>query len=229
VQRVAAGVREIERMARLKRFLSPQIADLIVRGTLGNSTDDPLNSHRREITVVFLDLRGFTAFSETADPEEVMGVLHQYHGEMGRVIMAHNGTIGHFAGDGIMIFFNDPIAIENPAQVAVSMAVRMQADFARLTRIWKKRGYDLHMGIGIAQGYATLGTIGFEGRFDYGAIGSVANLASRLCSHAKASQILVSQKVFGFIEEQVTAEPLGELSLKGFHKPVPAFNVTGLY
>ena len=227
-QRVADGVREIEQMGRLKRFLSPQIADLIVSGTLSGSADDPLKSHRREITVVFLDLRGFTAFTETADPEEVMGVLHEYHNEMGRLIMAHNGTIEHFAGDGIMIFFNDPVVIEHPAREAVNMAIQMQADFAGLTRAWKKRGYDLHMGIGIAQGYATLGTIGFEDRHDYGAIGSVCNLASRLCGDAKAGQILVSQKVFGLVEELVTAEPAGELSLKGFHKPVPAFNVTGL-
>jgi adenylate cyclase len=227
-QRVAEGVRQIEQMGRLKRFLSPQIADLIVSGALGSSADDPLKSHRREITVVFLDLRGFTAFTETADPEEVMGVLHEYHNEMGRLIMAHNGTIEHFAGDGIMIFFNDPVAIENPAKQAVNMAIRMQADFARLAQVWKKRGYDLHMGIGIAQGYATLGTIGFEGRRDYGAIGPVTNLANRLCSDAKAGQILVSQKVFGFVEELVTAEPVGELSIKGFHKPVPAYNVAGL-
>jgi DNA-binding response OmpR family regulator len=227
-QRVADGVREIEQMRRLKRFLSPQIADLIVSGTLSGSADDPLKSHRREITVVFLDMRGFTAFTETADPEEVMGVLQEYHNEMGRLIIAHNGTIQHFAGDGIMICFNDPVAIENPAKEAVSMAISMQADFARLAQAWKKRGYELHMGIGIAQGYATLGTIGFEGRRDYGAIGSVCNLASRLCSDATAGQILVSQKVFSFVEELVTAEPVGELTLKGFHKPVPAFNVIGL-
>jgi len=227
-QRVAEGVRQIELTGRLKRFLSPQIADLIVSGISGSTSEDLLKSHRREITVVFLDLRGFTAFTETADPEEVMGVLHEYHLEMGRLIMEHNGTIQHFAGDGIMICFNDPVTIENPAKEAVSMAIRMQAAFTRLVQAWKKRGYDLHMGIGIAQGYATLGTIGFEGRRDYGAIGSVCNLASRLCSEAAAGQILVSQKVLGFVEELVTAEPVGALNLKGFHKPVPAFNVTGL-
>lgn len=226
-QRVADGVREIEQMGRLKRFLSPQIANLIVSGSLGGS-DDPLKSHRREITVVFLDLRGFTAFTETADPDEVMGVLHEYHQEMGRLVMAHNGTIEHFSGDGIMIFFNDPVVIENPAREAVNMAVRMQTDFSVLRQTWMSRGFDLHMGIGIAQGLATLGTIGFEGRRDYGAIGSVCNLASRLCDGAKAGQILVSQNVFGFVDALVTAEPVGELNLKGFHKPVPAFNVTGL-
>ena len=227
-QRVTDGVRQIEQMGQLKRFLSPQIADLIVSGSLGNTTDDLLKSHRREITVVFLDLRGFTAFTETADPEEVMGVLHEYHREMGRLIMEHNGTIQHFAGDGIMICFNDPMTIESPAKEAVSMAIRMQADFAVLAQDWKKRGYDLQMGIGIAQGYATMGTIGFEGRRDYSAIGSVCNLASRLCGDAGAGQILVSQKVFGLVENLVGAEAVGELKLKGFHKPVPAFNVTGL-
>lgn len=227
-RRVAEGVREIEQMGRLKRFLSPQIADLIVSGTLDSTAEDLLKSHRREITVVFLDLRGFTAFTETADPEEVMGVLHEYHQEMGRLIMEHNGTIQHFAGDGIMICFNDPMTIESPAKEAVSMAIRMQADFALLAQTWKKRGYDLQMGIGIAQGYATMGTIGFEGRRDYSAIGSVCNLASRLCGDAVAGQILVSQKVFGFVENLINAEAVGELRLKGFHKPVPAFNVTGL-
>jgi adenylate cyclase len=223
-QRVAEGVRQLELMGRLKRFLSPQVADLIV----GGAGDDALKSHRREITVAFLDLRGFTAFIETADPEEVMGVLREYHAEMGRLIIDHNGTIEHFAGDGIMVFFNDPVAIENPAQQAVRMAIGMQTSMAVLSRGWKRRGYELHMGIGIAQGYATLGMIGFEGRRDYGAIGPVTNLASRLCSEAKAGQILVAQKVFGLIEELVAAEPVGELSVKGFHKPVPAFNVTGL-
>jgi class 3 adenylate cyclase len=223
-QRVAEGVRQLDQMGRLKRFLSPQIADLIV----GGASDDPLKSHRREITVAFLDLRGFTAFIETADPEEVMGVLHEYHGEMGRLIIEHNGTIEHFAGDGIMIFFNDPVLIENPAAQAVRMAIRMQTSMESLSQGWKKRGYELHMGIGIAQGYATLGMIGFEGRRDYGAIGPVTNLASRLCSDAKAGQILVAKKVFSFVEELVTAEAVGELNVKGFHKPVPAFNVTGL-
>jgi class 3 adenylate cyclase/CheY-like chemotaxis protein len=227
-QRIADGVRDIEQMGQLKRFLSPQIAELVVSGNSGSAAEDLLKSHRREITVVFLDLRGFTAFTETADPEEVMNVLHEYHREMGRLIMEHNGTIQHFAGDGIMICFNDPMTIESPAKEAVSMALRMQADFAVLAQAWKKRGYELHMGIGIAQGYATMGTIGFEGRRDYSAIGSVCNLASRLCGDARAGQILVSQKVLGFVEDMANVEAVGELSLKGFHKPVPAFNVTGL-
>ena len=199
-QRVAEGVAQIERMSRMKRFFSPQVADLILSG----DTADPLKSHRREITVVFLDLRGFTAFTETADPEEVMGVLREYHSEMGRLIMKHQGTLERFAGDSIMIFFNDPVPLDNPAGQAVRMAIEMQTAFARLAQGWNKRGYDLHMGIGIAQGFATLGAIGFEGRQDYGAIGTVTNLASRLCSEARGGQILVAQRVMAAIENLVS-------------------------
>jgi len=223
-QRVADGIAQLERMGRMKRFFSPQIADLILSG----GTDDPLRSHRREITVVFLDLRGFTAFTETADPEEVMGVLREYHAEMGRLIMAHQGTLERFAGDGIMIFFNDPVELDNPAAHAVRMAVEMQHAFVGLCAGWKKRGYDLNMGIGIAQGYATLGAIGFEGRQDYGAIGNVTNLAARLCAEAKAGQILISQRVLGHIDDVVQAEPVSELTLKGFRQPIRAFNVSAL-
>ncbi len=223
-QRVAEGVAQLERMGRMKRFFSPQIADLILSG----GTDDPLRSHRREISVVFLDLRGFTAFTETADPEEVMGVLREYHAEMGRLIMAHQGTLERFAGDGIMIFFNDPLELDNPAAHAVRMAIEMQQRFIQLYSGWRKRGYDLSMGIGIAQGYATLGAIGFEGRQDYGAIGNVTNLAARLCAEAGPGQILVSQRVLGCIEELVRAEPAGELVLKGFARPVQVFNVAAL-
>jgi class 3 adenylate cyclase/CheY-like chemotaxis protein len=223
-ERVAEGVAQLERMGRMKRFFSPQIADLILSG----GTDDPLKSHRREITVVFLDLRGFTAFTETADPEEVMGVLREYHAEMGRLILAYQGTLERFAGDGIMIFFNDPIELDNPAAHAVRMALEMQQCFAGLHAGWKKRGYELDMGIGIAQGYATLGAIGFEGRQDYGAIGNVTNLAARLCSEAAPGQILVSQRVLGRIEDLVRAEPVSELTLKGFRRPVQVFSVLGL-
>jgi adenylate cyclase len=220
-QRVADGVAQLERMSRLKRFFSPQVADLILTG----GAEDPLKSHRREILVVFLDLRGFTAFIETADPEEVMGVLREYHAAMGELIMAHQGTLERFAGDGIMIFFNDPVPLPNPAEQAVRMALAMHARFAQLALGWKKRGYDLSMGIGVAQGYATIGAIGFEGRMDYGAIGTVTNLAARLCGEAKGGQTLVSQRVLGFIEEKAVAESAGELILKGFQRPVPAFNV----
>jgi len=220
-KRVADGVAQIERMSRMKRFFSPQVADLILTG----GADDPLRSHRREIIVVFLDLRGFTAFIETADPEEVMGVLREYHAAMGELIMAHQGTLERFAGDGIMIFFNDPVPVPDPAERAVHMALAMHARFSQLALGWKKRGYELNMGIGVAHGYATIGAIGFEGRMDYGAIGTVTNLAARLCGEAKGGQTLVSQRVLGFIEGRAVAEPAGELSLKGFHRPVPAFNV----
>lgn len=223
-QRVADGIAQLERMGRMKRFFSPQIADLILAG----GTEDPLKSHRREITVAFLDLRGFTAFTETADPEEVMGVLREYHAEMGKLIMAHQGTLERFAGDGIMVFFNDPVELENPAAHAVCMALEMQRSFIALKAGWRRRGYDLDMGIGVAQGYATLGAIGFEGRQDYGAIGNVTNLAARLCAEAGPGQILVSQRVLGRIEDAVVAEPVSELTLKGFRRPVQVFNVSSL-
>jgi class 3 adenylate cyclase len=222
-RRVADGVAEMERLGRLKRFLAPQVADLLMAGGA-----DPLKSHRREITVVFLDLRGFTAFTETSDPEEVMGVLREYHAEMGRLIMAHRGTLERFAGDGIMIFFNDPVPLENPAESAVRMALEMQAAFGRLVAGWKKRGYALGMGIGIAEGYATLGAIGFEGRWDYGAIGNVTNLAARLCGEAAAGQVLVSQRVMGKVEALVEADSVGELPLKGLSRPIAAYNVKAL-
>jgi class 3 adenylate cyclase/CheY-like chemotaxis protein len=223
-QRVADSVAQIERMGRMRRFFSPQIAELILSG----GTDDPMKSHRREITVVFLDLRGFTAFTETADPEEVMGVLREYHADMGNIIMLHQGTIEHFAGDGIMIFFNDPMVVENPAERAVRMAMELHRSFENLSTRWQKRGYNLNMGIGIAQGYATLGMIGFEGRFDYGAIGTVTNLAARLCAEAKAGQTLVGRRVLSEIESLADAESLGEVALKGFARPVSMFNIMRL-
>ena len=223
-KRVADGIAQVERLSRMKRFFSPQVADLILAGDAG----DPLRSHRSEITVVFIDLRGYTAFTESADPEEVMEVLREYHAGMGRLIMAYQGTLERFAGDSIMIFFNDPLPLPNPAEQAIRMALEMQEVFAKLALNWKKRGYDLSIGIGIAQGYATLGTIGFEGRFDYGAIGSVCSLAARLCALATGGQTLISQRIFGCIEDLVNAEPVGELTLKGFHRPVPAFNVSAL-
>ena len=223
-QRVAEGIAQLERLSRMKRFFSPQVADLILSG----GTDDPLRSHRSEITVVFIDLRGYTAFTETADPEDVMGVLREYHAAMGELIMAHQGTLERFAGDAIMIFFNDPVPLPNPAEEAIRMALEMQGRFAKLAQSWQKRGYDLNMGIGIAQGYATLGAIGFEGRRDYGAIGAVCSLAARLCAEAKGGQILVSKRVFGCLEEIVQAEHVGEVALKGFHRPVPVFNVSAL-
>jgi len=220
-QRVADGVKQIEQVGRLKRFFSPQLADLIVAG----GTDDPLKSHRREITVVFIDLRGFTAFTETADPEEVMGVLAEYHAAMGRLILEHEGTLERFTGDGIMVFFNDPLPIPDPAMRAVRMALAMQREVAELAAGWKKRGYDLAMGVGVAQGFATLGSIGFEGRIDYGAIGTVTNLAARLCGEAKGGEVLLSQRVTGALDGAFRTEPVGELSLKGFQRPVAAFRL----
>jgi class 3 adenylate cyclase/CheY-like chemotaxis protein len=218
---VQAQVAQLERLGRLKRFFSPQLAEAIVSG----GAEDPLKSHRREVTVVFLDLRGFTAFAETAEPEEVMGVLREYHAEMGRLILAHDGTLERFAGDGMMVFFNDPVPVPNPAERAVRMALAMRERVAELIGKWRKRGFDLDFGVGVAQGYATIGAIGFEGRWDYGAIGTVTNLADRLCGEARPSQILISQRVCGAVEEFVEVVQVGELALKGFLKPVPAFNV----
>jgi adenylate cyclase len=220
-QRVDEQVTQLERMGRLKRFFSPQLAELIVSG----DAEDPLKSHRREITVVFLDLRGFTAFAETAEPEEVMGVLREYHAEMGRLVLEHEGTLERFTGDGMMIFFNDPVPVPNPAERAIRMALAMRERVVGLAQGWRKRGFDLDFGVGIAQGYATIGAIGFEGRWDYGAIGTVTNLAARLCGEAQPGQVLISRRMIGTIEELVDAEPVGELNLKGFSRPVSVFNV----
>ena len=222
--RVTEQVSQVERLGRLKRFFSPHLAEAIVNG----GADDPLKSHRREVTVVFIDLRGFTAFSETAEPEEVMGVLREYHATLGQLVHAHEGTVEHFSGDGVMILFNDPLPLQEPELVAVRMALEMRTAVAALGTAWKKRGHDLGFGVGIANGYATMGAIGFEGRRDYGAIGPVCNLSARLCSEAKPGQILVSQRVCGRIEEAVATEPAGELTLKGFHRSVQAFNVIAL-
>jgi class 3 adenylate cyclase len=223
-QRVQKQLEQLERLGRLKRFFSPQLAELIVSG----DADDPLKTHRREITVVYLDLRGFTAFAETAEPEEVMGVLHEYHAAMGELILQHDGTLEHFAGDGMMIFFNDPTPIPNPAEQAVRMALAMRERVKELTVKWRKLGYDLDFGVGIAQGYATIGAIGFEGRWEYGAIGTVPNLAARLCGEAKPGEILVAQRVLAAMDELVEVEEKGELMLKGFHRPVPAYNILRL-
>jgi len=220
----ARTYRMVEQLSRLKRFFSPQLAELIVAG----GTDDPLRTHRREVTVVFLDLRGFTAFAETADPEEVMGVLRQYHAEMGKLILEHEGTLERFTGDGMMIFFNDPMPIPDPAERAIRMAVAMRERVKPLGAGWRKRGYDLDFGVGIAKGYATIGAIGFEGRWDYGAIGTVTNLAARLCGEARGGQILVSLRVAAEVEDLIEGEEVGPLPLKGFAKPVPACNVLGL-
>ena len=223
-QRVQAQVAQLERLGRLKRFFSPQLAELIVSG----GAEDPLKSHRRDITVVSVDLRGFTAFAETAPPEEIMDVLHEYHREMGQLILECEGTLEHFAGDGLMVFFNDPVEVPDARERAVRMALAMRGRVEVLVPQWRQRGYDLHFGVGIANGFATLGAIGFEGRWDYGAIGPVANLAARLCSEAKPGQIIVSRILLSAVDQLVTAKPVGELVLKGFTKPVSAFNVLSL-
>jgi len=223
-QRVEEQVTQLGRLGRLKRFFSPQLAELIVAG----GADDPLKTHRREVIVVFLDLRGFTAFAETAEPEEVMAVLREYHAEMGKLILEHEGTLERFTGDGMMIFFNDPVPVPNPAERALRMAVAMRERVSDLSAGWRKRGYDLALGVGIAQGYATIGAIGFEGRWDYGAIGTVTNLAARLCGEAKGGQVLVTSRVAGALEDLIECEEVGALALKGFLKPVPTFSVLGL-
>jgi class 3 adenylate cyclase/PAS domain-containing protein len=219
--RVAEQVSQLGRFSKLTRFLSPKVSDMIMSG----DADDPLKTRRREITVVFVDLRGFTGFTETAEPEEVMSVLREYHAELGRAIMAYDGTIEHFAGDGVMILFNDPVPVEDHELQAIRMALRMRDSVAILASGWKKRGFALGFGVGIAGGYATIGTIGFEGRLDYGAIGSVTNLAARLCGEAKDGQVIIAPRVFAKLEKQIDTEPVGELMLKGFQRPVAAYNV----
>jgi adenylate cyclase len=222
-QRVAEQVAEIERIGCLKRFLPPQIVQIISSGD-----ERVLESHRREVTVVFCDLRGFTAFAETAEPEEVIAILRDYYGALGALIDKFEGTVERFAGDGIMVLFNDPLPCEAPWARAVQMAVAMRDGVARVAGNWRTRGHDLGFGIGIAHGFATLGCIGFEGRFQYSATGTVANLASRLCDQAGSGQILVDAKVRAEVESLADLESIGELDLKGFRRPVKAFNVRGL-
>jgi class 3 adenylate cyclase len=223
-ERVDEQLVQLERLGRLKRFFSPQLAELIIAG----GAEDPLKSHRREVVVVFLDLRGFTAFAETTEPEEIMGVLREYHAQMGQVILAHEGTLERFAGDGMMVFFNDPVPVPDAAARAVRMVLAMRERLTELTAKWRKRGFDLGFGAGIAQGYATIGAVGFEGRWDYGAIGNVTNLAARLCGEARPGQILIAQRVLASVEELVEVEAVGELELKGMSKAVSAFNLVGL-
>jgi adenylate cyclase len=223
-RRVQEQLAQLDRLGRLKRFFSPQLAELIVAG----GTEDPLRSHRREITVVFLDLRGFTAFAETTEPEEVMAVLHEYHAAMGELILRHEGTLERFTGDGMMIFFNDPVPVLNSAERAVRMTLAMRERVGELAARWRKRGYQLDFGVGIAAGYATIGAIGFEGRWDYGAIGTVTNLAARLCAEAEPGQILVAQRVVAALEDLLEAEYIGDLALKGLRTPVAAYDVLRL-
>jgi adenylate cyclase len=220
-QRVADQVGEIERMGRLRRFLPPQVADLIV----ASGTEKQLESHRREITALFCDLRGFTGFTEIADAEDVMSLLRDYHAATGEIVIKYSGTLERYAGDGVMVIFNDPVPIENPPLQAVLMALEMREAIRTLTEKWRRLGHEIGFGIGIAHGYATLGTIGFEGRFDYAAIGTVSNVASRLCDEAKPGQILISPRVLMAVNDAVTVEAVGEFELKGIRRPVAAYNV----
>ena len=222
-QRVAEQVAENERLARLKRFFSPKLAEMIVDG----GGEDPLKSRRREIVVVMCDLRGFTAFAETSEPEEMMRTLGAYHAAMGRLVLAHEATLERFTGDGMMVFLGDPVPVDNAVQRAVTLAVAMREAALELSARWKKRGVDLGLGIGIAQGFATVGAIGFEGRIDYGAIGTVTNLAARLCQQAKAGEIILSQRVYAEVGDMIDVEDLGELQLHGFARPARAYRWLG--
>ena len=210
-------------MGRLRRFLSPQVADLIV----SQGGEKQLKSHRREIAALSCDLRGFTGFSESSDPEDVMALLREYHGVIGRVVFEYNDTLERFAGDGVMVIFNDPVPVPNPALQAVLMALEMREEIGALVANWQQQGHDLGFGMGISHGYATLGTIGFEGRYDYAAIGTVSNVASRLCDEAKPGQILVSPRVMLAVKAEVAGEPIGELTLEGIRRPVQVHNSIG--
>jgi adenylate cyclase len=222
--RVETQVAELDRMSKLRRFLSPQLAELIV-----DSGDESfLESHRREIVVVFCDLRGFTTFAESSEPEEVMGVLGDYHRALGDLIFRFEGTLERFAGDGLMVFFNDPVRCDDGALRAIRMSVAMRTRVQGLAESWGRQGHDLAMGVGIAQGYATLGKIGFEGRFDYAAIGSVTNLASRLCDDAEPWQILTTERVYAAAGDAVIGDDAGERRLRGFNRAFRAFSVKGI-
>ena len=221
--RVAQQVEELGRVSRLKRFLAPQLAELVV-----SQGEAILESHRREIVVVFCDLRGYTAFTESAEPEEVLDFLREYHGALGPLASQFEGTLDQFSGDGIMVLFNDPVPCPDPAERAVRMAMAMRDAASKLIADWRRHGCELGFGVGIAQGYATLGQIGFSERFGYTAIGTVCNLAARLCAEAKDGQILVSSRVAGAVEVVAAVEDLGNLELKGLRRPVAAFNVTEL-
>jgi len=219
--RVEAQLGELGRMGTLKRFLAPQLAELIV----ARGEERILESHRRDIVVVFCDLRGFTAFAETAEPEEVLALMREYHEALGPLVTRSEGTLDHFSGDGIMVFFNDPLPCPDPAERAVTMAMAMRGAVAALQAGWGRRGREIGFGVGIAQGYATLGQIGFAERVDYTAIGTVCNLAARLCDAAADGQILVSKRIAGAVEGNVTVEEIGELTLKGLSQAVTAYNV----
>jgi class 3 adenylate cyclase/CheY-like chemotaxis protein len=222
-ERVQAQITELERVGRLRRFLAPQVAELVV--STGDTTF--LETHRREITSLFCDLRGFTAFSETVEPEEVVSVLREYHDVLATLISRYEATLDHMAGDGVLVYFNDPVPCPDPPARAVAMALAIREDVGTVVRSWRARGHDLDFGVGIAHGHATLGTIGSDGLFRYAAIGTVTNLAARLSDAADGNQILISARVHAAVEHQFQSEPVGPLPLKGFARPVPAFNVLG--
>ncbi|MEO8303535.1 MAG: response regulator [Betaproteobacteria bacterium] len=223
-ERVAEQVAQLKGMEQLKRFFAPAVADAIVSA----GEKSILAPHRREISYVFADLRGFTAFTDTAEPEEVESVLHEFHRTMGALVAEYEGTLDRFAGDGILIFFNDPLPVPNAAQRAAQMAMRMQEQFGPLRSRWSKLGYELDLGIGIAHGYATLGAFGYEGRVDYTAIGSVVNLANRLSNEAGPGEVLIDRKTRAALDDSATVESLGPMALKGFTQPVPVFRLTAL-
>jgi adenylate cyclase len=222
--RVAAQVAELERIGRLRRFLSPQVAELVMR----DGDESVLEGHRREIVVLFCDLRGFTSFAETSEPEEVMAVLGEYFSALGDLVTRYEGTLERFTGDGLMVFFNDPLPCEDAPDRAVGLAVAMRGRIRDLAASWTARGHDLAFSIGIAQGFATLGRIGFEGRFDYAAIGSVTNLAARLCAEAAPWEVYVTQRVQAAVGGRAVTDPVGDLTLRGFSRPVSVFSVRGL-
>ena len=222
-QRVDEKVAEVERLNSLRRFVSPQLAEALAAGG-----DEILASHRREITAFFCDLRGFTAFAETAEPEEVMDVLSEFHHAVGPMIFDHDGTIAQFTGDGMLVFFNDPVKLDDPAWNAVQLAVAMRDRTAELSAQWKRRGHDLELGIGIAIGYATCGEIGFDGRTEYTAIGTVVNLSARVCAIAAGGQILVTNKVRAAVDDRVESTPMGDIEFKGLSRPVPIVEITAL-
>jgi adenylate cyclase len=224
-ERVEAQLEELGRLQQLRRFLSPQLADAIV----SSGDESILRSHRRQVAMFFADLRGWTNFVDAVEPEELMRVLGEFHGAIGGLVSRFDATVGFIEGDGVQLFFNDPIEVPDPALRAVRLGCALREDMAELTAVWHKRGYDLDFGAGIALGYATCGEVGFDGRSDYAAIGAVTNLASRLADEATAGQILISQRLYAEIEEHVEVEPAGEFKLKGFQRPVPAFNVLAVH
>ena len=224
-ERVRAQVAELERLGRLRRFLSPQLADAVV----SSGDETILRSHRRQVAMFFADLRGWSSFVDAVEPEELMRVLSEFHGVIGRLVKRFEATVGFLEGDGVQLFFNDPIEIPDAALRAVRIGCALREEMAELTPLWSKRGYDLDFGAGIALGYATCGEVGFEGRSDYAAIGAVTNLASRLADEATGGQILIAQRLYAEVENDVDVESVGEFTLKGFPRPVQAFNVLAVH